>query len=107
LDFAGVQRSRAPGAFHQSRLAEAVIPSNIGYRHTLRQMTQYFVDHRSSLLQAPEQALAWIGQQVQSQAAYLAYIDVFWTLMVLAAATIPLTPILRKSTPAPATATAH
>lgn len=82
--------------FHQSRLVEHVIPSSIQYQQTLQQVTQYFVDHGSSLLQAHKQAMAWIGEQVGRQAAFLAYIDVFWVLMLISLAAVPLAFILRK-----------
>jgi DHA2 family multidrug resistance protein len=91
--------------FHQSRLVEHVIPSSVQYQDTLQQVTQYFVQQGSSLLQAQQQALNWIGHQVQTQAAYLAYIDVFWTLALISAAVVPLALILRKvklGGPAPA-----
>jgi MFS transporter, DHA2 family, multidrug resistance protein len=71
----------------------------------LQQVTQYFTAHGSSLAQAQQQAFAWIGQQVQMQSTFLAYIDVFWALMLLAAAAVPLALILRKvklGGPAPA-----
>jgi MFS transporter, DHA2 family, multidrug resistance protein len=76
--------------FHQSRLVELVVPSAPQYQHTLHQATQYFEAQGSSLAQAQQQAFAWIGQEVQTQAAYLAYIDVFWVLMMLALLSIPL-----------------
>jgi DHA2 family multidrug resistance protein len=82
--------------FHQSRLAENAIPSSIAYQDTLHQVTQYFVSQGSSLLHAQQQAIAWIGQQVQAQASLLAYVDVFWTLMVISLAAIPLALALRK-----------
>ncbi len=53
------------------------------YAYAEWQLTQYFVAQGSSLLQAQQQAVAWIGQKVQTQAAYLAYIDVFWALMLI------------------------
>jgi MFS transporter, DHA2 family, multidrug resistance protein len=81
--------------FHQSRLIENVIPSSPQYQQTLQQVTQYFIDQGSSVVQAQQQAFAWIGQQVQTQAAYLAYIDVFWTLMLISGAMVPLALILR------------
>ena len=84
--------------FHQSRLAEHVVPSSIQYHETLRQMTEYFAARGSSMAQAQQQAFAWIGQQVQMQASLLAYIDVFWTLMLVAAAVVPLALLLRKIT---------
>jgi len=82
--------------FHQTRLVEHAIPSGIPYQNALQQLTQYFAAQGSSLLQAQQQAVAWIGQQVQAQAAYLAYIDVFWALMLIAAAAIPLALTLRN-----------
>jgi MFS transporter, DHA2 family, multidrug resistance protein len=82
--------------FHQARLVGDVIPSSPQYQDTLHQATQYFQAQGSSLAQAQHQAFAWIGQQVQTQAAYLAYIDVFWVLMLLALAAIPLALTLRK-----------
>src|SRR5262249_32746227 len=84
------------GEFHQSRLVESVIPSNVGYQDTLRQVTDYFVAQGSSALQAKQQAVAWIGQQIQIQASLLAYIDTFWVLMLVALAMVPLGIALRK-----------
>ena len=43
-----------------------------------------------------QQAFAWIGQQVQAQASLLAFIDVFYVLMLLALASIPLALVLRN-----------
>jgi DHA2 family multidrug resistance protein len=82
--------------FHQSRLAESVIPSSVSYQQTLDHLTQFFVAQGSSLAQAKSQAFAWIGQQVQQQASLLAYIDVFWTLMLISLAAIPLALLLRN-----------
>ncbi len=82
--------------FHQGRLIEHVIPASAQYRETLRLATEYFAAHGSSVAQAERQAFAWIGRQVQTQAAFLAYIDVFWTLMLVAAAAVPLALILRN-----------
>ena len=82
--------------FHQNRLIEHAIPSNIPYQRTLDQLTNYFLAQGSSLLQAKQQAIHWIGQQVQAQASLLAYMDVFWVLMLIALAAIPLALTLRK-----------
>jgi MFS transporter, DHA2 family, multidrug resistance protein len=82
--------------FHQSRLVEFVNPSTVQFQATLKQVTDYFVAQGSSLAQAQQQAFTWIAQQLQTQAALLAYIDVFWTLMVISAAAVPLALILRK-----------
>jgi DHA2 family multidrug resistance protein len=86
-------------------LAENTIPSSISYQDALHQVTQYFVSQGSSLVQAKSQAIAWIAQQVQAQASLLAYIDVFWALMVISVCAVPLALLLRKiklGGPAPA-----
>jgi DHA2 family multidrug resistance protein len=93
--------------FHQNRLIEQLVPSGQSYQDTLHQVIQYFVQHGSSLVHAQQQAIAWIGQQVQMQAAYLAYIDVFWLLMLMSLATVPLALILRKVKPGAAAPVAH
>ncbi|WP_315738860.1 DHA2 family efflux MFS transporter permease subunit [Bradyrhizobium sp. SZCCHNR1093] len=82
--------------FHQSRLVENAIPSNPAYQDTLHQVTNYFTAHGSSLVQAQQQALAWIGQTVQMQSSLLAYVDVYWALMLISLSAIPLALTLRK-----------
>jgi DHA2 family multidrug resistance protein len=93
--------------FHQSRLVELVVPSSQQYQDTLHQATHYFLAQGSSLAKAQSQVVAWIGQQVQTQAAFLAYVDVFWVLMLLALAAIPLALSLRKVKLGGAAAMAH
>src|SRR6202051_410585 len=51
--------------FHQSRLVEQVIPSSTTYQDTLQQITSYFTAHGSSLAQAHDQAIQWIGAQAR------------------------------------------
>jgi DHA2 family multidrug resistance protein len=82
--------------FHQSRLVEHVVPSGIQYQATLQKVTDYFVAQGSSLIQAQQQAIAWIGQQVQLQSSLLAYIDLFFVLALISAAATPLALILRN-----------
>jgi DHA2 family multidrug resistance protein len=82
--------------FHQSRLVEHVIPSGVQYQDTLNQVINYFVAQGSSLVQAQQQAVAWIGQQVQTQASFLGYMDAFWVLMLISLAAVPLALTLRK-----------
>jgi MFS transporter, DHA2 family, multidrug resistance protein len=82
--------------FHQSRLVELANPTTPQYQGTLQQAMDYFAAHGSSLAQAQQQAFAWIAQQLQAQAAFLAYIDVFWTLALISFAAVPLALILRK-----------
>ncbi|WP_315777152.1 MULTISPECIES: DHA2 family efflux MFS transporter permease subunit [unclassified Bradyrhizobium] len=82
--------------FHQSRLVENAIPSYPTYQDTLHQVTNYFTAHGSSLVQAQQQALAWIGQTVQMQSSLLAYVDVYWALMLISLSAIPLALTLRN-----------
>lgn len=82
--------------FHQNRLIEQVVPSSTTYQDTLQQVTNFFAAQGSSLAQAHDQAIQWIGQQVQSQASFLAYMDAFWVLMLIALSAVPLALTLRK-----------
>jgi DHA2 family multidrug resistance protein len=82
--------------FHQTRLVGQAIPSSVQYQDTLHQVTNYFVAQGSSLWEAKHQAIQWIGQQLQAQASFLGYMDVFWLLMVISLATVPLALTLRK-----------
>jgi len=82
--------------FHQSRLGESVSSANPNYQETLRAATQYFQAHGASGVEAQNQAMAWIGQQLQTQVAYWGYIDVFWSLCLVSGAAVPLAMILSK-----------
>ncbi len=91
--------------FHQNRLVEQVIPSSTTYQDTLQQITHFFTAQGSSLAQAHDQAIQWIGSQVQTQASFLAYMDAFWVLMLISLLAVPLALTLRKvklGGPAPA-----
>ena len=81
---------------HQTRLVDQALPSSIQYQDTLHRVTDYFVAQGNSLLQAQQQAIQWIGQQVQIQASFLAYMDAFWVLMLISLAAVPLALTLRK-----------
>ncbi len=81
---------------HQSRLVEHVVPSNPQVREALHRAAAYFMAKGSAPAEAQRQALGWIAQQTQTQAAYLAYIDVFWVLMIVSLALIPLALSLRN-----------
>ena len=82
--------------FHQSRLVEQVVPSTAQYQNTLQQITSYFAAHGKSLAQAHDQAIQWIGAQVQSQASFMGYMDAFWVLMLISLSAVPLALTLRK-----------
>jgi DHA2 family multidrug resistance protein len=82
--------------FHQSRLVGQAIPSSVQYQNALHQVTNYFVAQGSSLWEAKQQAIQWVGQQVQAQASYLGYMDAFLVLMLISLAAVPLALTLRK-----------
>jgi MFS transporter, DHA2 family, multidrug resistance protein len=93
--------------FHQSRLVDTLVPSSVQYQDTLHQMTNYFLGQGSSLVDAQQQAIQWIGQQVQTQASFLAYMDVFWVLVLVSLVAVPLALALRKVKLGGAAAVAH
>jgi DHA2 family multidrug resistance protein len=82
--------------WHQSRLVEHVVPSDPSYIETMRSLQHFFAERGATAADAQSQALGFIGQQVQEQASYLAYIDVFHVLAIISACAIPLALILRK-----------
>ncbi|WAJ26306.1 DHA2 family efflux MFS transporter permease subunit [Antarcticirhabdus aurantiaca] len=83
--------------FHQSRLVENLIPSDVAFQQRLSELTSYFLSRGvGSTADARAQALAVIGRTVQEQAGYGAYIDVFFVLMIISACAIPLALILRN-----------
>jgi DHA2 family multidrug resistance protein len=82
--------------FHQNMLVGQAVPSSVPYQDTLHQVTNYFIAQGSSLVQAHQQAIQWIGQQVQTQASFLGYMDAFWLLMLISLAVVPLALTLRK-----------
>ncbi|MCJ2076227.1 DHA2 family efflux MFS transporter permease subunit [Methylobacterium sp. E-016] len=82
--------------FHQSRLSESVTTTSPAYQETMRQATQYFTVHGTPGVDAQGQATAWIGQQLATQTAFFAYIDVFWALCLVSASAVPLAMILKR-----------
>lgn len=82
--------------FHQSRLIEHAAPSDLGYQQTLDQMTRYFQAQGANASDAASQAIAWVGRTLQQQVDFLAYIDVFWSLAIIAALLIPIAATLRS-----------
>ncbi|MCK1651530.1 DHA2 family efflux MFS transporter permease subunit [Bradyrhizobium sp. 149] len=81
--------------FHQSRLIEHAAPSDLGYQQTIETMTRFFQAQGSNASDAASQAVAWVGRTLQQQVDLLAYIDVFWTLAVIAVLMIPTAAVLR------------
>ncbi|MGA2057014.1 MAG: hypothetical protein ABSG88_17090 [Bradyrhizobium sp.] len=73
-----------------------MVPSSNQYQDTLQQITNYFTAHGFSPAQAHDQAVQWIGTQVQTQVSFLSYVDAFWVLMLIALAAVPLALTLRN-----------
>jgi DHA2 family multidrug resistance protein len=102
-DFGGVSLAQTTLArreqFHQARLAEHVGTWNPVYGETLQQVQNYFATKPlfGSGAGAYRTAVAWIGQQVQLQASLWAYIDVFFSLMLIGIAISALALTLRPS----------
>jgi DHA2 family multidrug resistance protein len=86
--------------FHQDRLIEHIGSWNPFYNDALNQIESYFRTHPSTG-SAVGTSFAYIGQLVQTQAAILAYIDVFFALAAVAGLMIPLSLSLRSVTTAP------
>jgi DHA2 family multidrug resistance protein len=82
--------------FHQNRLVELANASTLQYQETLKHVTDYFLSHGSSLGTSQQQAVVWIGQQIQAQSTLLAYIDVFWVMMLICLGAVPLSLTLRR-----------
>ncbi|MBC9878568.1 DHA2 family efflux MFS transporter permease subunit [Bradyrhizobium sp. INPA01-394B] len=81
--------------FHQSRLIEHAAPSDLGYQQSIDTMTRFFQAQGSNASDAASQAVAWVGRTLQQQVDFLAYIDVFWTLAIIAVLMIPIAAVLR------------
>jgi DHA2 family multidrug resistance protein len=81
--------------FHQSRLSEKIGDWNPLYFQTLGAAKGYFAARPLNGGLPAQAAVGWIGQSVAVQASYLAYIDVFLVLSLMAAALAPLALTLR------------
>ena len=64
--------------------------------HDAEQQQQRIVAQGISLWEAKQQAIQWVGQQVQAQSSYLGYMDAFLVLMLISLAAVPLALTLRK-----------
>jgi MFS transporter, DHA2 family, multidrug resistance protein len=81
--------------FHQERLAENVGSWNPFYYDTLNQIDAYFRTHTFTGSDVGT-SVGYIGQMVSTQAAILAYIDVFYVLALVAVIMVPLSLSLRS-----------
>src|SRR6516165_10406467 len=86
----------ASSSSEPSRRTRQHVDATVQFQAALKQATDYFMAHGSALAQAHQQAPNWIAQQLQTQVALLAYIDVFWALILISIAAVPLALTLRK-----------
>jgi MFS transporter, DHA2 family, multidrug resistance protein len=84
-----VQRSQ----FHQARLVENLDPSSPTFQSAQHHLTQYFTQFGSSA-GAQGRSIGLIGQLVANQAGLMAYIDIFYSWSILAAALVPIVLLL-------------
>jgi DHA2 family multidrug resistance protein len=92
---------------HQVRLVEHLTPGDPNYTAALENVTRTLTDHGASMAQAVQTAPARVYQTMQSQAAMLAYIDVFVLLGVLALLAAPLVLLAKPVRSAGGPAGAH
>ncbi len=85
--------------FHQSRLVEHITPSSPAYHQTMEATVAMLRARGLSAPDAEQGAIALIGQTLQQQVGYLAYIDVFHVLMLISLCAVPLALILRNVKP--------
>ncbi|HUN96903.1 MAG TPA: DHA2 family efflux MFS transporter permease subunit [Bradyrhizobium sp.] len=83
--------------FHQARLVSNLFPTSLAYQSTLDQVTKYFAGVGSPA-EATTRAIHYFGAIVASQAELLAYIDVFYTWALFAAAFVPIVLLLVRRT---------
>lgn len=81
---------------HQANLVSHTAQSSPAYQQALRQVTEHFVAQGSTMLQAKQQAVGWIGQLIARQASLLAYVDVFRYCAIVTALFVPLALLLRS-----------
>ncbi len=85
--------------FHQARLVEHARPDNPNFQNTVNGLAERFAHSGLGAVEAQGRAYAQIYQNVQAQAASLAYIDTFMVLAVGAAIMFFLTFVLKRNDP--------
>jgi len=89
---------------HQAYLSDHLVPSSVPYQQAVQDAAGTLVAQGVAPPAGPQAALAVIAQQVQGQAALLAYIDVFAGFALLALVLAPLALILLRERAASAAA---
>ncbi len=85
--------------YHQSVLISHTTPGSQNFQNLIGDASQLFMHSGMSRPDALHRAYASVYQMVQTQAATLAYIDMFWVLSVLSAIMFLLSFVLKKNEP--------
>ena len=84
--------------FHHSRLAEQVRPGRPAVTESLQTLTQERLARGGiSESMARDQAMGLLGQQVEEQARFFAYMDIFYIFGVIAILAVPCILLMKKS----------
>jgi DHA2 family multidrug resistance protein len=82
--------------FHQSRLVENAVPSNMHFQDALHQAQILLQNSGSSAVDALHRANALVAQIILEQATLLSYIDTFWLMAMVCLFAFPLAFLLRS-----------
>ncbi|HEY8965129.1 MAG TPA: DHA2 family efflux MFS transporter permease subunit, partial [Candidatus Methylacidiphilales bacterium] len=93
-------------ATHRAQIVPYIDPYNPAYADRLASATASFQAAGSDPETAQKQALALIDTAVNGQSTLLAYVDIFWFMVILFGLTIPLLLAFKKSDPKTAAAAA-
>jgi DHA2 family multidrug resistance protein len=86
------------GQFHQSRLAEHLVSSNLWLNRTLEQYSQIRMT-RGGVTSPVSMDQAWglLSTMVRQQGRVMAYLDVFWIFWAVILVTVPLVFLMKRS----------
>ena len=82
--------------FHQSRLVESIDADEPGLSGDDAAGDAVLHTTACPAWRPRARRPRWIGQQLHTQMAYFAYIDVFWALCLVSASAVPLAMILKR-----------
>jgi DHA2 family multidrug resistance protein len=84
---------------HQNFLSAHIHSGNTVYQNYVDHLARYLATTGSNLVQAKLQALGYVNQSMQQQAAVLAYIDVVWIFVLASFAAVPVVFLAKRNKP--------
>jgi DHA2 family multidrug resistance protein len=84
------------GQVHQDRLVSHLTPTALQFHSQLNGLGQRFVAQGANSIDASKHALAIVARQVQTQAAMISYLDIFFVLMIGSLVAAGMTLFLKK-----------